>query len=270
MPALHLLTASGNPKKLANQLRAFLLFCKVEGLSPATLHNYEYKISSFIKFCEQQQITEVDQVTPTVIRLFLLSLKEHISRATKQLMSPVSICDYFKDIKRFFNWLIEEGVLEKSPMTQMKPPKIPNKIVKPFTMEQISQLLAECDGRVFLKARNKAIILMLLDTGLRRQELANIQLNDIDFDREIIKVMGKGAKERVVRVGKRTQKSLLVYLLMRNDSYPCLWVNEERRPLTTDGIFQAIQELGKQAGLVGVRCSPHTRVPVYTSLVSIL
>ena len=70
--------------------------------------------------------------------------------------------------------------------------------------------------------------------------------------------MGKGAKERVVPIQQRTQKAILRYLLMRNDTHRCLWVSEERQPLTLWGIQLMIRTLGKRAGLKNVRCSPHT------------
>lgn len=88
--------------------------------------------------------------------------------------------------------------------------------------------------------------------------MANIQIEDIDFNRGIIKVMGKGARERVVAIQPRTQKAILHYLINRNDTHPCLWVSEEREPLGLSGIYLMINRLGKQAGLKNVRCSPHT------------
>ena len=119
-------------------------------------------------------------------------------------------------------------------------------------------MLSLCDESRFLGIRNRAIILTFVDTGLRLSEMAGIQLKDIDFDRELIKVMGKGAKERVVGIGKGTQKSVLKYLLIRRDSYPCLWVTEEGKPMQARGIQIMIRRLGKRAGLQNVRCSPHT------------
>ena len=103
-----------------------------------------------------------------------------------------------------------------------------------------------------------SIILMFLDTGLRLSELVGIEIKDVDFDRETIKVMGKGARERVVRIGGATQKALLHYLLMRQDNYPCLWVSEEQKPLGSDGVKLMIKRLGERASIKGVRCSPHT------------
>lgn len=99
---------------------------------------------------------------------------------------------------------------------------------------------------------------MFLDTGLRLSELASIQLRDINFDQETIKVMGKGAKERVVRIGKMTQKALLQYLLLRHDNHSCLWVTEERKPLTVAGVQVAIKKLCYRAEITDAKRGPHT------------
>jgi len=247
LSALHHLIAQND---LNGQLEAFLLTCKVEELSPATLHYYRYQAGAFVRFCASMGTRVPTEVTPDHIRLFLLKLQETNNRT--------SINDYYRAVKRFFNWMIEEAILESNPMARIRSPKKEDKIIQPFTTQQIGDLLFLCDDRKFFGVRNKAIILTFLDTGLRLSELASIQLNDIDFDQETIKVMGKGARERVVRIGKKTQKAIPRYLLVRNDSYPCLWVNQERKPLTAWGIQVMIKNLGKRAELQGVRCSPHT------------
>jgi len=105
--------------------------------------------------------------------------------------------------------MVEEGYIEKSPMATMKPPRLPETMVKPFTREQMNQLIECWDDTRFLGARNKAIICMFYDTGLRLQELASIQLKDIDINNRLIKVWGKGSRERVVCFGKATLKALL-------------------------------------------------------------
>lgn len=235
---------------LNGQLKAFLLSCRVDELAPATLRDYNQKIGAFVRYCKASGTTAPGTVTVHHVRLFLLSLQ--------QTCGSYSIHDYYACVKRFFNWLVAEGALKTNPMVSIRPPRIKSKIIQPFKTEQIQDLLLLCDEGTFLGTRNKAIILTFLDTGLRLSELASIQLKDIDFDRETIKVMGKGAKERVVRVGKKTQKAILRYLLMRGDSNACLWVSEERRPLTAWGIQLMIRKLGKRAGISNVRCSPHT------------
>lgn len=238
-----------NDGTLEGQLKLFLVTCQVNNLSPRSVEDYSYKIGAFVDFCKTQEIYTLRQVDPSAIRLFLLGIQ--------QRCKPVSVHGFYGCICRFFNWLIEEGKLKESPMARMYPPRIPKQLIKPFKPEHIYRLLTLCDNS-FLGCRNRAIILTFLDTGLRLSELANIQLQDIDFDREIIRVMGKGAKERIVRIGRRAQKELLKYILQRHDNLPCLWLTEERRPLQARGIQQIIERLGKRAGITGVRCSAHT------------
>jgi len=237
-------------RTLNGQLKVFLLSCKVEELSYWSIRNYGQKLGVFVRFCSSIGISDAHYITSHHIRLFLLKLQDTCQRR--------SVHNNYRALKRFFNWMVEQEVLTQNPMTLIRIRKPPDKIIQPFKLDQIQDLLSLCDDSKFLGARNKAIILTFLDTGLRLSELADIQIADIDFDHETIKVMGKGAKERVVRIGKKTQKALLRYLLMRNDGLPCLWVSEERRPLTHWGIELMIKKLGKRAGFTGVRCSPHT------------
>ena len=126
------------------------------------------------------------------IRRYLLTFKDRLK--------PYNFYDYFRSIKRFFNWLVDEGVLSVSPMANMKAPRVPKVLIQPLSVDDIRSLLALCDKNTFLGVRNWAILLVFIETGLRLAELANIQIKDIDFNRGVIKVMGKGARERVVAI----------------------------------------------------------------------
>lgn len=236
----------GSPE---NHLKLFLLSCQVNNLSPRTIQDYSQKIGKFVAFCKTQEIRSPGEIHANHIRLFLLGIQHRCK--------PRSVHSYYGTVCRFFNWLIEEGIIKESPMARMKPPRVPRDIVKPFSPDDINRLLTLCNNS-FSGLRNRAIILAFLDTGLRLSELANIQLSDLDMDREVIKVMGKGAKGRIVRMGKETQKAILRYVLQRNDDLPWLWLTEERKPLQARGIQQMIERLGKRAGITGVRCSCHT------------
>lgn len=246
--ALDLLT--GSKTNLYRQFQAFLLSCQVGELSPATLKDYRYKVGAFVSFCSAVNLKKTEQIEVNDIRLFLLKLQEN--------NKAISVGDYYKGIRRFLNWLVEEGIIEKSPMQNIKPPRVSKPKRMPFSDRDINNLLLLCSGTKFLEVRNRAMVLLFLDTGLRLSELAGIQLKDMDFDYETIKVMGKGAKERVVRIGKRTQKALLRYLLMRKDGLPCLWVSEEKKPLTREGVRVTIRNLCHRAEITDAKCGPHT------------
>jgi len=238
--------------ELSRQLKSYLIACKVEGKSPATLTIYHNVISYFIEFVKKNNLPQnLTEITSTDIRSFLLSCQ---SRGA----SPSTTNAYYRTLNTFFNWLVAEGFLSRSPMQNIKPPRIPRKIIKPFSTEDIHNLLLLCSGNTFVDKRNRAMILRFLDTGLRLAELANIQLKDVNFDNETIKVMGKGAKERLVRIGKMAQRALLSYLLSRHDDHCCLWLTEERTPITKHGIKTAISRLCRRAGIKDTKLGPHT------------
>jgi integrase/recombinase XerC len=236
---------------LKSQLAVFLLSCKVSELSPRTIGDYEQKVGYFVLHCSELGITDPGAVTTNHVRLFLLKLQGRCN--------AVSVHSYFGCVKRFLNWLVSEGVIESNPMKTLRSPRVPRKIIRPFLPEDVKHLLARQNDNILLGARNKAIILIFLDTGLRLSEMASIQLKDIDFDRGIIKIMGKGARERVVGLGREAQKAMLRYLLMRRgDGLRCLWVTEEHKPMKARGIQTMIRRLGKQVRIENARCSAHT------------
>jgi len=103
-------------------------------------------------------------------------------------------------------------------------------------------------------ARNKAIILILLDCGIRVSELANLKIDDVDMKRGVIIVMGKGSKQRLARLGLKTQKALWNYMVYRKNTSPWLWINRNGKRLTATGVQQMIRELGWK---VGIRLHPH-------------
>lgn len=237
-------------KSFEHQLGGFLLSCKVDELSPDTIKYYSYTLGAFIKFSYELGVHRAQDVTTHHIRLFILSLQE--------TNIPISVHAYYRAVRRFFNWLIAEGLLDKSPMVNIRPPRIAKRKRSCFSDGDINNLLLLTSGNRFLEMRNRAMVLMLLDTGIRLSELANIQIGDIDFNRETIKILGKGNKERIVRVGKRTRKALIVYLLSRDDSHPCLWITEERRPMTRYGVQSTIRVLCRRAGITDAKPGPHT------------
>ena len=240
---------------IAEKLSFFLLTCRTDGLSPASVIDYQKKLRIFTRFLDSQGIEHTDKVTSIHVRMFL--------DRQRDTCNSISVHGYYRSVKRFFNWLVEEELLpkNKNPMDKVKPPRVERKVIQPFSDEQISKLLILCDQRTFIGSRNQTIILIFYDTGVRLREMADIQLKDIDPDRELIKIMGKGARERFVRIGVKTQHALARYMMMRRMkgfNLPYLWVSEEGELLLKGGIRLIIRNLGKRAGLKGVRCSPHT------------
>jgi site-specific recombinase XerD len=237
--------------------RNYLLSCKSEGKAAGTLSAYARALSELGIFLQQYkgEIPPPDKVTPTDLRLWFVALKEVPGKRGQ--LSDFTVHQYYRSIKTFFLWLIREEIIDKSPLQNIKPPITPKKIIKPFTEEDLDKLMFLTSGEKFLARRNRAMILLFMDAGLRLKEMADLTLSCIDLDHNTLRVFGKGRKERIVPIGKSVQKALLQYFVMRDDELPAFWVTEERRQLTRDGIEATIKHLCKVAG-VTTKKGPHT------------
>lgn len=233
--------------------RDYLLACKVEDKARGTLERYATVLSEFVSFMQSQgPLPAIESITKNDVRLFFLALMQ-------RNLAPVTRHQYYRSLKTFFNWLVDdEELLDKSPMHGIDPPIVPQKILNPFKDSDIENFLVLTSGKRFLDKRNRAIVLTFMECGIRRAEMAGIKLIDLDMKHTTIKVFGKGRKERIVPFGKRTERALLEYLLMRTDKLPNLWVTEERHPMTAGAFESLIQRLSKRAGVQGVKHGPHT------------
>jgi site-specific recombinase XerD len=121
--------------------------------------------------------------------------REHIETFTAELLAkykPATAANRYRSLQAFFKWLTEENEMDASPMARMSPPHVPDDPPAVLTEDDIRRLLRSCSGREFEDYRDTAIILLLIDTGMRRAECAGLKTEDIDFDQNVAVVMGKG------------------------------------------------------------------------------
>ena len=124
---------------------------------------------------------------------------------------------YFREVRCFFNWLVELDYLERNPFRGMKNVRLPQRIVEPFSGEQIEALLLAC-GDEAVSIRDRALVLVLLDTGERCSEIVQLNLEDLDLEARRLRILhGKGNKQRVVPFADRCAAALSEYLLERGD-----------------------------------------------------
>ncbi len=239
-------------------LESFLLAKDTDNRAAKTLLDYRQKLTPFIEFCKNLGVSAPEDVMVEHIRLYLKERKER--------NSPITTKDHFGVIKVFFNWMRWEHILQKSPMEGMHPPKVPEKIPQPFNEQQIGAMLRLFDPNTFLGARNTAIVFTFLDSGVRLAEMTGMAIPNLDLHNGVIKVLGKGSKERLVGISRTTRKAILRYLIIRNQliakkkraNSSMLWLSEELRPMQLRGIQIVVIRAGRAAGIQGVRCSPHT------------
>jgi integrase/recombinase XerD len=232
-------------------------------------------LGSFCTFCEAQHM-QLEAIKPRTVQSYLDAFQAtHKGKAGGQV-STHTVFLQSAIIKAFLNWCAaSEEFSEYMPVStvlKIKNPKRDVLIRDIFSKAQIDSLLAACNHihiesakqRTYLKDRNRAIILLLLDTGIRAAELCHLQLNHIFLTPQDahIQVRGKGDKWREIGIGERCRKELRHFVnkhrnLAKGFPYP-VFLTRNGDMLTEQTLLRIVQQLGKQANIKGVRCSPHT------------
>lgn len=158
----------------------------------------------------------------------------------------------------FFTWLVDDGEIPRSPMERVKPPKVPEVPVPVLDDQALASLVKVCDGRDFYARRDTAIVRLLIDTGMRRAELANLHVDDVEFDDDggVAFVVGKGRRPRACPFGAKTALALRRYLRERDRHAwarrsEALWLGKVG-PFTDQGIGQMLERRGHDAGIEGL------------------
>jgi integrase/recombinase XerC len=171
------------------------------------------------------------------------------SPGVRKPASQTTANDYYRALHSFFNWLIREEFISENPFDNLKAPRIEKKVIQALSENEIERLLSLCSRKTALDLRNRAILSLLIDCGLRVSELANINLADIDWEsRSILIRKGKGGKQRMVHMGSKTYKSLWKYVTSyRNGESNRVFINRNGEPLVAVGIQILIKRLGQKA-----------------------
>jgi len=246
-------------------VRGFVLTQRTDCRSPRTIEYYEGNLNRFLWYADEHEWPDdVRLISEWYVREFLAyvsgegnrwGLKGNGSESSRPKATYSTVHHYYCVLKAFFNWCVREGFISESPLAKIKLANPKLNVVQPYSNQDIMKMISVCDydfknNARFLGSRNRAIVLMLLDTGLRASELVNIKLEDMDSERGWIKVKGKGAKERVVRIGATAQKALWRYLVYRHkNNYAELWLTEEGKPMRVGGVQIMIMRLKARAGV---------------------
>lgn len=218
-------------------------------LSNNTLNSYRDNLNQFIMYFSGQNIIKL---TEKDIRSFISNLDK--TERTK--------AHYLTVLNSFYNFLIDEGKLTINPCENIRQPKLPKKLPNYLTIEEVDKLL---DIRLDspLAYRNKAMMELLYSSGVRITELIELKLNNIDFTDELIRVMGKGSKERIIPLGEEAIKYLNLYvnqyrnLILKTKTSDYLFINNFGNKITRQGFFKILKKECKRQG-IEKNISPHT------------
>jgi site-specific recombinase XerD len=235
-------TAGGD---LAANATSFARHLRAANKSLNTLRSYMEAVTQLDAYlAEHGMPTDVATVRREHVEAFIEDQLAHLR--------PASAANRYRSLQQFFKWLAEEGEIRESPMARMKPPSIPETPPTVLRDDQITKLYAACSGTEFDDRRDLAIIRLLVDTGIRRGELAGLTIEDVDWDHETLVVLGKGRRPRVVAFGRKVAKALDRYMRARGRhseaATPWLWLGRKGR-LTETGIAQMLRRRAAQAGI---------------------
>src|SRR6266487_46356 len=253
-------------------LEAYISSHSAKGDSKYTMKNYRSVIRRFSRYMAdiRGHIT-VDQVSEPDVDAWLSELRLLKSSRGKPYSSH-SIQTYCRDVLIFFHWLVDHGHLEMNPLDGMSQPKVEKHIIRVFTESDLKRLDAACDfhngknytpdERKALAARDRAILWLLLSTGMRCAEMRGILFKDVDFKEGLIYIRGKGAKERRVPLGKIARQHLTTYInYWRGGSAgpdDHIFLTVFGTPIQATAIGNMFRRLQMVSGIVDKRVSPHT------------
>lgn len=253
--------------ELSRYADGWLLDGEIRQHSPQTLALRRLILSKFLWFVRGQECAQVGALE---VRQFLAYLTRGHDEAggrwgnaqNTRAVRPSTVQTYHRHLRTFFAWCVAEGALAASPMETIAAPIARPDQIQPFTDGQASALLCAARKSRHPK-RDEAILLMLLDTGMRASELCSLKRGDLDMTARSCTVMGKGNKRRPVPFGPTVTKALWNYLREEAPANDAPLFRADRGnaagdAMTRSGLFQLIGRLGKAARVDGARCSPHT------------
>lgn len=224
---------------------AFLFDRKVSGYTVGTVTNYRNKMKRFGLYCFQVGISNIEQITPVLLRDYLESL-EHDG------LTVIGRHGHYSALKTFLRWYEREEEPQgwTNPITKVKPPKIPDAPIQPIAMQEAMKVINKCPPDL-RGLRDKCILLVLVDTGIRASELLQLDIEDLNMAQGSLLIRhGKGNKTRTVYVGKGGRKLLKRYLAMREDDADALFVSvDDKARLTYSGLRWIVINRSKAANV---------------------
>lgn len=217
---------------MINFLQGFLAYQAAKGASHYTLRNYRREISEFLEFA---QGVEIDRQV----------IRKYISWLTRRGLSPFSIARRLYEIKSFFRFLHQEGLAEVNPES-VPVPRVPQRLPRFLTKEEVIRLLAKPKP-----LRDQAILETFYSTGIRLGELVSLDVDSLDLRGRLLRVNGKGNKERLVILNGPASEAIKLYLQRRNghSGEQALFLGEMGTRLSRRAVNHLVRKYGKQAGI---------------------
>lgn len=219
-------------------------------LSKNTILSYQDNLNRFEEFIEGKNIQEIKRK----------DIEDYLK--FNDTMAEKSRAHYLTVVRNFYQFLVYEDLIDHNPCETIKMPKITKKLPNYLTEEEIATLLSFPLNTPF-DYRNKAMLELLYATGIRVSELVNLKVNNIHLEEDLIRVLGKGSKERLSPISNICEKYLRIYIaeyrntLLKNKNSEYLFINNFGNPISRQGFFKNLKTIAKEQE-IKKEISPHT------------
>jgi integrase/recombinase XerD len=245
------------PGELAFRLEQFRDYLALEaGASRHTVDNYLRDVRRLVAHALARGVTAPDRVTVAALRDFVYALKD-------AGLAPTSIHRQISAIRTYYRFLVAEGVVVANPSERLESPKRWRNLPGVLAVSEIDRLLAAPTPDTPLGIRDRALLELAYATGARVSELVGVRLQDVLYEEGVARLFGKGAKERLVPVGRRALGAVALYArevrpgLDRGRTRGVLFLNARGTPLSRVGAWGVIKQAARRAGITK-RVTPHT------------
>ena len=235
-------------------LKEYLITLRIErNLSPKTCDAYRRDLTDYLRFVKAEKITKITQ----------MDIRNYIRELNNKGLAPSSISRRFSSIRSYHKFLTAEKLMNDNPTLILSGPKSPKKLPSVLSENEISSIINCIEETSQFGKRDKAIIEMLYSCGLRVSELCDLDLSNLFLDDDLIRIFGKGMKERLLPIGKRAKKYLNNYLIhvrpsfKKKDQSSCVFLSRNGKPLTRAMINKIINKWSSLSG-ISKTVSPHT------------
>ena len=213
-------------------INAFLLHLQNKNFSPYTVKSYRADLQEFLLFFKRRNLQDLRHFTSANIRSFLVAEQTEHNPARNTILRKIA------SLRSFAVYLLAQGKLERNPFKLLPSPKREKILPKFLSVPETERLLETAAHSKHFAARDKALFELMYSSGLRRSEVTGLRIKDVDFFNGLVKVFGKGSKERLVPVTDAALDAIKTYLSCRKNPQPgdALFLNKNGKPLSGDGL----------------------------------
>lgn len=236
---------SEHTHEIDHEIAEFLIDRQSRNLTAKTLRWYGDGLAKWRAYVVERGVTKTADVKPHHVRRFLVDLQDagHV---------PGGVAGIYGTLRTFISWYGKEFAPSgwRSPLQNIVTPKRTQEQKSPLDIEDFKKMLATVKPKTFAGARDRAVLLMLLDTGMRLQEMTDLNVGDVGGGQVTIR-SGKGRKTRIAFIGATTRRALVAWLQhhpQRGEDAP-MWAREDGERLSRDGVRQIIRRMADKAGI---------------------